>query len=185
MRLFIAIELPEAARQHLAAVQQALKPHHEKASFTKPENLHLTLKFLGEVDDKRAAALRESLSKVRSSSPIVLAADRVECFPSRGGVRIIAAGMSGQVAALGAVHEAIEQRCKFLGFDREARKYQPHVTLARAKTMLPPKTREDVAAASAALWPGPEFLVPEFVLIRSFLKPAGSEYVSIARFALS
>ncbi len=184
MRLFIAIELSDDARRHLVDLQAALQPHLQKASPTKPENLHLTLKFLGEVDEKRADALRESLEKVTSSGPIELVAERVECFPNRGQVRIVAAGLGGQVAALGAVHEAIEQRCKFLGFDREGRQYKPHVTIGRAKMMLPARVRTDAEEAAAGLLPGPTFTAGEFVVVRSFLKPTGSEYVTIGRFPL-
>ena len=185
MRLFLAIELDDAAREQLIAAQRAMEPFLGKASLTKPANLHLTLKFLGEVESRRAEALRESLAKVRGPAGIELAAVGVECFPTRGPVRIVAAELGGQVEALSAVHAAIEQRCRFLGFERETRAYRPHVTLARARPTLPPATRQCRAEATQTLWPGPALLVKEFVLVQSVLKPAGAEYSVVARFAFA
>jgi 2'-5' RNA ligase len=182
MRLFIAIELPEDAKRHLVAVQDAVRPHAAKASLTRPENLHLTLKFLGEVEVRLAGALRESLEKVKGPVGISLSATGIECFPNRGPVRIVAAALGGQVEALSAVHAAIEQRCRFLGFERETRAYRPHVTVARARPTLPPATRDLLSDTTEALFPGPALVAKEFALVQSTLKPQGSEYVTIARF---
>ena len=185
MRLFLAIELDDASRGHLVAVQAAAAPVMAEASQTRPQNLHLTLKFLGEVEPRRAEALTESLAKVRGPAGIELAAVGAECFPPRGPIRIIAAALGGQVEALGAIHGAIEQRCRFLGFDRETRAYRPHVTLARARPILPPATRERLTEATQPFWPGPTFVAKEFVLVQSTLKPQGSEYAAVGRFPFS
>jgi 2'-5' RNA ligase len=184
MRLFLAIELPDDARAHLVDVQRRLSSEIAKASWTKPENLHLTLKFLGEVDEKRADALVESLSKIAVDGAIALAAERVVCFPPRGPVRIVAAALGGTVAPLLALHQAIEQRCAFLGFEREGRAYAPHVTLGRARPTLPPATRDRAAATTDGAWPGPRFVVGEFVLMESRLKPTGAEYHVAERFVV-
>ena len=185
MRLFIAIELPDAVREHLTRVQEALKPRLDRVSFTRPANLHVTLKFLGEVEPKRLDPLTESLGKVRAGGPVDLVADHGECFPPRGPVRIVAAGMGGSVDTLRAVHDAIEQRCKFIGFDREGRAYRPHVTLARARLPLKPSERDVIAVATEMLWPGPRFDVEHFSLVESRLRPGGSEYTTVARFPLA
>jgi 2'-5' RNA ligase len=182
VRLFLAIELDDASRGHLVSVQRHIVPALGNAALTRPENLHVTLKFLGAVEPRRAEALVESLAKVSGPAGIELSAIGIECFPSRGPVRIVAAALGGQVDALAAVHAAIEQRCRFLSFDRETRAYRPHVTLARARPTLPATTRQRLAEATQAHWPGPAFVVKEFVLVRSTLKPQGSEYSTIARF---
>src|SRR3954469_1577456 len=159
-----------------------MAPALGKASLTRAENLHVTLKFLGEVDARRAEELRESLAKVTGPPAIELAAAGVECYPPRGPVRIIAARLDGQTKALSAIHAAIEQRCRFLGFERETRAYRPHVTLARARPTLPPATRERLSELTRTRWPGPALVVREFVLIQSILKPQGAEYATVARF---
>jgi 2'-5' RNA ligase len=183
MRLFLAIELPDDVREHLVRVQQAIAGLAPKASLTKPENLHVTLKFLGEVDERRTAELCDSLAKV-TGAVIELSADRLECFPTRGPLRIIAAGMRGSEKALAGVHGAIEQRCRYLGFESETRRYRPHVTLARAKGS-DGGDRRKLDEASAEFWPGPSWRVGEFVLMQSRLRPQGAEYVVAARFPLA
>src|SRR3954447_3856650 len=122
MRLFIAIELPQDVREPLVRLRDALKSQIRGASFTRDENPHITLKFLGEVDEKRTAQLIESLEKVKLAGPIQTFAEKIECFPDRGPVRIIAAGLGGAVEPLAALHRAIEQRCQHMGFERETRK---------------------------------------------------------------
>jgi 2'-5' RNA ligase len=184
MRLFLAIELPQGFRDHLVRVQHALRSTLPEASMTKPDNLHVTLKFLGEVDPQRQDNLCESLGMI-TASPIDLVADRIECFPPRGPIRVVAAGMTGAIKALAHIHASIEQRCHFLGFERESRSYSPHVTLARAKRPLKPTARELAAQTTAPLWPGPNFIVNEIVLMQSRLKPQGAEYTIAARFPFS
>src|SRR5438552_2693263 len=184
MRLFLAIELPEDVRRHLSRVQQALAPMLPEAAMTRPENLHVTLKFIGQVDDRRTIELCESLSMIKSA-PIELSARGVECFPSRGPIRIVAADMAGSIAALRAMHQAIEQRCKYLGFEKEGRDYRPHVTLGRARRPVRQEIGRRAADEEAKLFPGPGFNVTEFVLMESRLNPKGSEYAVAARFQLT
>jgi RNA 2',3'-cyclic 3'-phosphodiesterase len=184
VRLFLAIELPDEARRHLVKVQEVLKAAAPEAAYTRGQNLHLTLKFLGEVDERRVPEICESLVKIAVSGRLELSADRIECFPPRGPVRIVAAAMCGSEAAMGGLHAAIEQRCKFLGFTSEARKYKPHVTLARARKPLRGDVRMKLREESTRLWPGPEFTVTEFVLMDSRLRAEGSEYSVAARFPI-
>lgn len=185
MRLFIAIELPQNVRQHLIGVRDELKHHIRKASFTRDENLHVTLKFLGETDPRRLEELNESLAQIRVGGPIEIFADRIECFPDRGPVRIIAAGFGGDLKSLAAVHRSIEQRCERLGFDRETCEYRPHVTLVRARPTLPASMRASTADATAASFPLPTFAVREFALFKSQLGSEGSRYEVIARFSIT
>ena len=192
MRCFIAIELPAEARAHLARVQERLRsciasgrPRDSQASFTRGENLHITLKFLGEADDGLTAKLAAALVQVRGVGEIVIRAGQVECFPERGPVRIVAAGFAGALPALASLHEAIEERCQGLGFAREMRAYRPHVTLARARPTLPSRVRPDLTTAASADFPGPEIDMRDFVLMRSHLGQGAPRYEVIARFGLA
>jgi 2'-5' RNA ligase len=183
MRLFLAIDLPQEVRAHLIEVRKRLEPALPKIAYTRAENLHLTLKFLGDVEPKRLAALTESLALIKPQ-PIELRAAGIECFPSRGPIRIVAAAMSGTVPPLRALVEAIEQRCKYLGFEKEQRAYRPHITLARARPVISTKFRTAAEQVTQDLWPGPSFSVPEFVLMDSQLSPEGSKYSVVARFPI-
>jgi 2'-5' RNA ligase len=182
MRLFIAIELRHEPRSHLLYVRDHLKSEISNASFTRDENLHITLKFLSEVEQDRLGQLTDSLAHIRVGGAIELFADQIECFPNRGHVRIIAAGFAGGEAGVGAIHQAIEQRCQHLRFERETREYRPHVTLARARPTLPAGTRQKAVELVGVEFPGPRFAVTQFALVESHLLPKGSEYQTLHTF---
>ena len=183
VRLFLAIDLPDHVRDHLGEVRTRLERALPKVSCTRLENLHITLKFLGDVDPKRVGDITESLGRI-SVSPIELSAERVECFPARGPIRIVTAAMTGTLTPLRALADAIEQRCKFLGFEREQRAYKPHVTLARARPILSAKFRQTADEETGDLFPGPSFAPGEFVLMDSKQSPKGSVYTPVARFPI-
>jgi 2'-5' RNA ligase len=183
VRLFLAIELPEDVRSHLVSVRERLAQSLPKISYTKPDNLHLTLKFLGDVEQKKVDAITQSLELIKPAR-IELHARGIECFPHRGPIRIVTAAMDGTLPPLRALVAAIEQRCRFLGFEREQRAYKPHATLGRARPVLSAKLRQAADEATADLWPGPNFAPPEFVLMNSQLSAAGSIYTAVARFPI-
>ncbi|HSV13719.1 MAG TPA: RNA 2',3'-cyclic phosphodiesterase [Tepidisphaeraceae bacterium] len=182
MRLFLAIELPRVVREHLRGLQAIVAEYAPKAALVPTENLHLTIKFLGEVDDRRLAALEESLEKLHRVGVIMLQAQDLECFPLRGPIRIIGAAVGGDLTPLLALQKAVEQRCQYLGFDTEARGFRPHITLARAKAGLPPAARATLTLAAQSSWPGPTFTIDHFTLMRSVLKPKGAEYHAVRTF---
>ena len=184
MRLFLAIELPDDVRSHLLVARQRLETGLPKISYTKGENLHITLKFLGDVEPKRLDAITESLGKI-ATQRIELHATGIECFPARGPIRIVTAALSGAVAPLKGLVDGIEQRMKFLGFEREQRAYKPHITVGRARPVLSAKFRQLAGDATVDLWPGPSFSPTEFVLMDSQLGPQGSKYSAVARFPIA
>jgi RNA 2',3'-cyclic 3'-phosphodiesterase len=185
MRLFTAIELPDAAREHLQRVRTKLMkaPAFEGVvSWVKPENLHITLKFLGEVPEGNVEPLTEALSRV-TVQPMQLFAERLLFFPKRGPLRVIGAGIGGEVEKLADVFEQIEDACHAAGFEREVRRYTPHVTFGRARKARHGgglRTVREVDVGRA--FPGPTFLIEQFVLVQSQLSPKGSTYTVAARF---
>jgi 2'-5' RNA ligase len=183
MRCFLAIELSDRARQHLARVQEALRGELPMISYPRPENLHVTLKFLGDVDGARLTALCESLARVKLSGTVEIRAAQLDAFPPHGPARILVATMTGSDGVVSALHDAIEQRARKLGFDAEHRRYRPHVTLARAKAGVRRGQLDRAAETFAELWPGPRCGVNEFVLFQSQLHPTGSRYIKLATFA--
>jgi RNA 2',3'-cyclic 3'-phosphodiesterase len=183
MRMFLAINLPDEVLSHLQRLQEMIKEQVPKLSLTRLDQLHITLKFLGDVDPRQVRELTDSLLNVRASAAIELHAARLACFPDPGPVRIVAAEMEGDLGALKSVHAAIEQRCKFLGFDREGRAYRPHVTIGRARPTLPSSTRDIVRDLEVPL-PGPKFTFSEYFLYESKLSPQGSQYRKVERFSL-
>jgi RNA 2',3'-cyclic 3'-phosphodiesterase len=196
MRLFTAIELPAPVRNHLAGLAREWAENwgeelpglsngeYPRASWVRPENLHVTLKFLGEVPEPDVPRVCEALSDCASPRPMRLNVDYIECLPPRGPVRVIAAGVGGDVGRLILLHREIEDACGRIGFAPESREYRPHITLARAKVPLPRHVRESLSAAGGRHVPGPAFDVRESVLMESRLRPQGAEYLPVARFPL-
>jgi RNA 2',3'-cyclic 3'-phosphodiesterase len=185
VRLFVAIELPQEVRAHLSRVQERLRPLAPKAGWTNSNNLHVTLKFLGEVGDADVARLCETLSSVPAGQPVDLHADRVDCLPPCGPVRIIGAGIGGDVEPLKSLQAQIESACETLGFARERRIYRPHITIGRARAPLATALRERFQQASADLWPGPSFTMLSFALMQSQLQRGGSVYTRVAAFSVA
>jgi len=187
MRLFIAIELSEGVRAALVRVRDELKTkwvsEREGVSWVKAENLHITMKFLGQVQETRVKDVCDALGSLGSGGAVELAGAKILCLPPRGPVRVIAAGLEGELERLSIVQREIEERCAELGFQKEGRRFLPHVTLARVKGRLHVKAR-DIEAWADALFPTPRMVAREFVLMESRLKPTGAEYVSVGRFRI-
>ena len=194
MRLFLAIELPDAVRTHLAGITAHNKVGYHlvveqgrehRISSTRPENLHVTLKFLGEVEECAVPKLCEGLRRVRAEPTAEVWVGHIELLPPRGPVRVVAAGLDGDVARLELVHRAVEAECEEQGFPPERRAYRPHITVHRCREPLPGHMRGDLEQLYGGYFPGPRFRVEGFSLIQSHLLPEGPQYARIADFPLN
>ena len=191
-RLFVAIELSEAWKQALASLQRAMQAAlladqrtiGVRVRWVGPEGVHLTLKFLGEVPERRLGAIDAALrSAVPASLGIELAMGLVGSFGDRHAPRVIWAGIAEQGAPGRDSHllqlvERIETWLQAAGFAREKRSFAPHLTLGRLPETLSPVSREAVAAVTCAVDPPePALLAVEHVaLIQSHLGPGGARY---------
>ncbi len=176
MRLFLAIEIPPAVREHLCAVQTIVAPLAPRATLTTAANLHLTVKFLGEVSDAKFDSLIDSLQKVGRPGVVDLTAVGLECFGSGNSIRVVGATIGGDLRALTGLNRSLEQRCQYLNIPAEARAFRPHITLARSRSGLPSAAEKELQAACQAQWPGPTFTAASFCLMQSVLLPSGAEY---------
>jgi len=193
MRLFTAIELPEPVRAHLANLNETKDTRALVAgqgerdvrfSRTRPENLHVTLKFLGAVDEADVPALCQALGTIGAERSSDVWAGHVELLPPRGPVRVIAAGLDGDGGRLELLYRDVEARCDELGFPRERRPYRPHITLQRCRTPLPPAVRDELPSHFRSQFPGPRFRVDSFVLFESRLHGDAPQYIRLANFPL-
>lgn len=185
MRLFLAIELPESVRSGILSLAfDALADWDlPSRSFVRLENIHLTVKFIGEASEAQLPVLCDCLGNRRLPVPLLLHADRVKCLPKRGPVRILSASVAGNIEALHFLHAEVESACEEAGVPREARSLTPHVTFARLRTPLPGGDRsalERIALPARAAEP---FVVTQVVLFQSYLEPSGPRYVPLARFS--
>jgi 2'-5' RNA ligase len=185
MRLFIAIHLPDPALDHLGKVQAALRTVIVDANFIRNLNLHLTLKFLGEVDEPRLQSLQEALERTTGGGAIGFQATGLILFPPSGDVRIVAAHVGGAGGEqLNLAQSVIDRATRGFGQPTEPKRFVPHITLARARNSLPAKLRLPMNGAVKSHFPGPTVSVRQFHLMQSEPSPTGSRYRLIRSFSL-
>jgi len=187
MRCFVALDLPGDVRAALERAQERLRAAAPKADlrWVAPASLHLTLKFLGQVADERAAALRAALEGVaEATSPIALCCAGLGVFPGPRRPRVVWAGISSGLREIGVLSSALERALEPVGFPPEGRSFRGHATLGRIRS------QRGLAPLAAALEAasGEEFgrwTASEIVLYRSHLRSTGSVYEPLARLPLA
>lgn len=184
LRTFIAIELPAPHREALARLQDQLRRPGDAVRWVRPESLHLTLKFLGDVARSRIPQLTEALAAVaRQTAPFSLALGTLGAFPSPERPRVLWIGLSGDLVQLTALQQRIEAALAPLGFAPEERPFTPHLTLGRvaAPRNAPAPSFAGLLRSHAAA-PTPPILVEAFALMSSTLTPSGAIYRRLALF---
>ena len=131
MRVFIAIDLPNEIRKQLKELQREFRPLTTSARWVVPESIHITLKFIGEVHEKRIEQIDGALASL-TWKPFTISVHGVGFFPGSRSPRVFWAGMDAPT--MQGLTEELDARMERLGFDKEKRAYRPHITLARAKT---------------------------------------------------
>jgi RNA 2',3'-cyclic 3'-phosphodiesterase len=180
VRLFIAIEIPESIRTAFATLLKDFRAVAPQLKWVRPENLHVTLKFLGETDPSKLSQLQNALSGVRSAEPANLEFRGLGFFPNEKRPRVFWAGMQAS-ANLKTLAVDVDQAVHKLGFPLEERPYAPHLTLARISLpIIPPKLRQAIGEKSDQAFGS--LTTREFHLIESKLKPTGAEYTTVQSF---
>ena len=183
IRAFIAVELPPPTRDLLAGVVRQLADRVDGGvRWTRPESLHLTLRFLGDVDVESVPALSEAVSRCAAASrPFEVALGGIGGFQRLRAMRVIWMPVVGGLGPLTELYRSLEGELESLGFARERRQFRPHVTLGRVREGAPMPQRRAVADALAAAQPpaAPALPVENVSLIRSVLTPARSEYTRL------
>jgi 2'-5' RNA ligase len=155
-----------------------------RAGWEHPEKLHITLKFLGEIEPDRLANLRAATQRAaQSAEPFGLRIEGAGAFPPHGLPRILWLGVADAKGALARLQHRLEDECTSEGFAREARSFHPHITIARLRR--PEGARRLAALHEEKGFAPSEFSVAELILIRSELGPGGSRYTELSRHSLS
>jgi len=184
MRAFVAVDLPKRLADSLAAVQDRLRPA-AGLNFTDPENAHVTLKFLGDVDPDRLDRVEDAVGTAVAEAdvdPFEATVGGLGVFPDLDYVRVVWAGFRAGGTELTRLHESIEREATAIGFDPESHEFTSHVTLARmndarGKDRVTRVVREDDPEVG-------EFPVEEVRLKESRLGDGGPRYSTVARFPL-
>jgi RNA 2',3'-cyclic 3'-phosphodiesterase len=196
MRLFVALELPASWTAALGQMQDKMRSQlaeqlgveTPRLRWTRPEGIHLTLKFLGETPALKSAAidqaLRESVEGMRRFS---LTLGKAGSFGDRRGPRVLFVDTAGDLDTLLELARRVDWSLGHAGFPREQRPFQPHLTLARLPEEIPAAVRQQVADAALGVRtprPGPhQFL--EVSLMRSHLERGGARYERIRSYKLT
>ncbi len=184
-RVFCAIDLPRDVREkvlaHSMALRKALPAAH--ASWSKPENIHLTLKFLGDISQSRVGSLSTAAAiACKGLESFLIGVQGNGVFPARGRPRVLWIGIEDVAGKLGELYRRLEEECAKAGFSKEERAFHPHLTLARLRK--PEGARELAEAHKQMQFEPIEFSVSELLVIRSELSSAGSNYTTISRHRL-
>lgn len=179
--MFCAFELPESLRarinQHSQRVREAVP--EAAASWSRAENIHLTMKFFGNVDQQRVPVISAAAARVvREFSQIQIAVGKTGVFPRPSRPQVLWIGIDDPSRALASLHKELENQFAREGFPKEDRAFRPHLTIARIR-------KPDNSNRLAEVHLGTEFSsvaieLSELVLFRSELSSKGSKYTAIS-----
>ena len=180
MRVFVALQIPPTVRKNLAEFLATLRAISSQPRWVRAENLHVTLKFVGEMQAEKLGDIRAGLSAVHSDQAAALDFRGVGFFPDGRRPRVFWAGIEASTNLAGLAGD-IDRALEKLGVPPEKRPFSPHLTLARFE---PPGLPENLRAAIQENAKREFGSVPakEFHLIESKLKPGGAEYTTLETF---
>lgn len=136
LRTFIAVELIEEIRAVLEDVQRRLKTFHADVKWVEPPNIHLTLKFLGDVKSKDIPPLTETLrAALKEIAPIPTELTELGAFPDLRHPRVLCAGLKDEDRRIAQLAAAIETALDKIGYEKEPRDFKPHVTIGRVRSL--------------------------------------------------
>ena len=194
IRAFLAVELSQELQAQLAAIQQELKRKIEtgmtrntRISWVQPSSIHLTVKFLGDMDEQALDPLLLAVTHAIGNQPAVnVPLDRLGAFPRPQSPRVLWAGPSenwergAEARRMMEIHGAIEQACEGVGFVRETKVFSPHLTLARIRLG---ERYVGIALTQSGVLDRPvsvgSLAVESVVLMKSELRPTGSVYTKL------
>ena len=186
MRLFIALDIPEEIRARLAEFVERVRLLALDARWAKPESLHVTLKFIGEVKEERLDAIKQTLTAIKTR-PFEVKFEGIGYFPPNKSPRVFWAGVHA-TNDLPKLAAAIDNKLAQLGIEREEKPYHPHLTLARAGSRPGVSRAFQRLQEQLATEELPHFgtmTAQEFYLYQSRLSRGGAQYAKLERFSLT
>jgi 2'-5' RNA ligase len=183
MRVFVAVELPEKIKNQIAVVQSELKKTQAQVSWVKPGNIHVTLKFLGEVGEEKMKEVFIAAERGgKGTKKFRMSLKGLGGFPNLNRPRVIWVGTASGEKELCELQGRVETELEKVGFSRDDRKFSAHFTLGRARF---PNGLEGLAEkVEKTEFSSPEFTVEQVVVMQSQLNPAGSIYTPLKKIPL-
>lgn len=188
IRAFLAVELPGEVREALVELTKALSAAGLRGvRLVRPEGVHLTLKFLGDIDEDRIIPISDAVSRVAAThGDLVLELSDVGAFPNDTRPRVLWIGLAGETGPLLRLQKEIDEALATLGFERERRSFTPHLTVARVSDGTSPIDRVSAVETLNATTLRRDARIPvkSVSLIRSIFRPGGAEYERLVSFPL-
>ena len=185
MRCFLAVPLAEPALGVAQQRERELREQVDAVRWARPETLHLTVHFFGQIDEQQAAAALELVTPIATrTAPFDVCLDQLGAFPQRGAPRVLWLGSRRDVAPLTAL--ALECRAVLgaAGFEVDERRYHPHCTIGRPRLPWSDTARAAWSAAAAGDQPEMCFTAARLVLYESRPAAGGAVYTEFAALAL-
>jgi len=178
LRLFVAILLSDKVRAALARLQKELGRRCDGVRWVQQDQLHVTVKFLGDVPDGDVPSVSEAIARGAGvGGPFSMRVETAGCFPPRGGVRIVWAGTTEPSNTVQRSAEAINGELEDLGFEREQRVWSPHITIGRVK--FDNSAGRIRSAVERVSYSGIDQAVDSVSLMSSVLAPKGPTYAQV------
>ena len=184
IRSFVAIELADSVKSQIESYISELRQFAPKLKWVKKDSLHITLKFLGNQSSQKVENVIAALLTLNDHcKPFDIHIKNIGAFPNQNRPQVIWLGIEATPRELFfQTHAWIEEQLEIVGFEKEQRKFSPHLTLARIK--FPTDLRELWNFVEEHPFPVQSFSIKEIVLMRSILKPSGAEYRQIQKYPL-
>lgn len=184
MRAFIAIELSDEIRSSLTQLQSRLKYAGADVKWVEEKNIHLTLKFLGDIDDgarEKVTAVLEDVSK--TINPLMISIKEIGAFPSLEYPRVVWAGLDKGAFESTVIAKKIDYALYGIGFKKETRPFAAHLTVGRVRSARNKKALiEKISALNSENFVSPGQTVDSIALFQSTLTPRGSIYTKLSEF---
>lgn len=180
MRTFIAIEIPEDIRTKIASFQNKLKNSRAFISWVKPDNIHVTLKFLGEIKDDSLPGIELAVERIAgqcTSFPIAVLGQGG--FPSLRRPRVLWVGIKEGGSLVQSMAKILEDEMQKIGFARENRDFNPHLTIGRVKSQA--HIEQVTRLMESDQFNGGTFTAQEIVIMKSDLKSTGAVYTPLKK----
>ncbi len=184
VRAFLAVDLPREIKDEIGAVQERLKQDLEGIRWTRPEGIHLTLKFFGDIRPSRIDEIAEVVAgRTAGVAPFSFSLGTMGAFPHLERPRVLWIGLAGDIKRLAALQRALEKDLEGVGVESEKRSFKPHLTLGRARSSRGMIIGFREKIAQRRVESGRTFTAWGLTLFRSELKPGGAVYTKLRDFS--
>jgi len=183
MRAFIAIPLDEEAHKELSILQERLRKANADIKWVKPSNIHLTLKFLGEIENRQAEEIIARLQDItKSQRPFYMHISNIGAFPRPSYPRVVWSGIDEGKDESANLQKLVEETMSKLGFEKEQRPFMGHLTLGRVRSLKNKNEFLELMEKEKDFSIDKRILVDRIILYRSTLLPEGPLYSPIKEF---